>query len=817
MRFTAKDIANISNSELFGSNDLVCDSISIDTRRKPSGQNEMFVALKGPKRDGHVYISKAIDNGIQIFLVETLPEILPDACCFIKAENTLLALQKLAQYHRQQFQIPIIGITGSNGKTIIKEWLYQLLSTSKHVCASPNSYNSQIGVALSVLLLEPTHEIAIFEAGISKPKEMEQLQNMIAPNIGILSNIGTAHDEGFDSLQEKLNEKLKLFAKNCTLIYCIDQKLVNDTIQKNNINTITWTNDKFKKELADYYFNIEKNNDFTKVKISEHEIIIPFSDQASIENLCHCLATILHLNISITQLIPNFKNLKSLNNRLEIKKGINGNTIINDSYSNDLVSLELALQFQSQNNLLKQNKILILSDLLQSHQNKMALYQQVADCVDRNEINQLIGIGKDISEYAECFQLANKIFYNDTETFLKSFQLGTWFNHSILLKGARLFTFERIDRALQQKAHQTILEINLNAFVHNLNYFRKKVNVKTKIMVMVKAFAYGSGNIEIASVLQQQNVDYLAVAFADEGVELRQAGIQLPIMVMNTSTDAFDQMLDYQLEPEIFSFRILEQWLDFIDKEKPSEIPAIHIKLDTGMHRLGFEAQDMPRLIAILKQKNIPVATIFSHLVASDNADFDDFTEIQTQLFYQMAQQIKADIQQDVVLHLANSNGIVRHPATHFDMVRLGIGLYGIGNDEAEQKQLQVAGQLSTIISQIKEVPSGDTIGYNRQGKAEQNMRIATLPIGYADGFSRLLSNGKGHVYIHGKKAKVVGNVCMDMCMVDITAITCNEGDKVSIYEDIEQLKSLAVSSQTIVYEILTNISARVKRVYVNL
>ncbi len=817
MRFTAEDIANITHSELFGNQHLICEGINIDTRKKPLGPNEMFVALSGEKSNGHAYIQNAIENGIHLFLVEQLPNTYPTEVCFIKTKNTLLALQKLAQYHRQQFNIPVIGITGSNGKTIIKEWLYQLLSATMHVCASPNSYNSQIGVALSALLLEATHEIAIFEAGISKNFEMEKLHDIIKPSLGILSNIGTAHDEGFSSIEGKLNEKLKLFDTNCPLIYCMDHDLVHEKIKTTPISTIAWTNAGDKKDKASYYFKIEKKDNHTFIKIPDHNISIPFSDQASIENLCHCLAILLHLNLPLVQLLPNFNTLKPLNNRLEIKKGINGNTIINDSYSNDLVSLDLALQFQTQNNLLKQNKVLILSDLLQSHSDKTSLYKKVAECIERNEIHQLIGIGKGINEFAEYFKLENKIFFNDTETFLKSFQLEFWFNHSILLKGARLFAFERIDHALQQKAHQTVLEINLNAFVHNLNYYRKKIHSDTKIMVMVKAFAYGSGNVEIASLLQQQRVDYLAVAFVDEGVELRQAGITLPIMVMNTSTDAFDQMIDYQLEPELFSFKILEQWVNFIASRIQDKIPAVHIKLDTGMHRLGFETKETDALIAILKEKNIQVATIFSHLVASDNASFDAFTQQQTHAFHQMATQIKSILNQNSILHLANSNGITRHPATHFDMVRLGIGLYGVGHHEAEQKQLQLAGQLSTIISQIKQVPAGESVGYNRQGQSEKDRRIATLPIGYADGFSRLLSNAKGHVYIHGKLAKVVGNVCMDMCMIDVTDISCVEGDKVIIYESITQLQDLAAASQTIVYEILTNISTRVKRVYVNL
>jgi Alr-MurF fusion protein len=532
------------------------------------------------------------------------------------------------------------------------------------------------------------------------------------------------------------------------------------------------------------------------------------------------LASLLYLKIDLSTLTSEIKTLKPLNNRLEIKKGINGNTLINDSYSNDLVSLNLALQFQSENNLLNQNKILILSDLLQGSKNKEKLYSQVSNTIKQNNISQLIGIGKDISDAAEQFQLENKIFFNDTATFLKSFNYNHWFNHSILLKGARIFAFERIDQVLQQKTHETILEINLNAFIHNLNFYRSLLKPKTKIMAMVKAFAYGSGNIEIANVLQQQQVDYLAVAFVDEGVELRQAGITLPIMVMNPDANSFEQMSDYHLEPEIFSFRILNQFIAHIENLKQQNKnfnTAIHLKIDTGMHRLGFEASEIETLINILKNNGIQVATIFSHLAGSDNSDLDTFTNEQIALFSKIGNKIKSEIKQDCWLHLANTSGIARHTDSHFDMVRLGIGLYGVANSNTEQKQLQLAGVLSTVISQIKNVPAGDTVGYNRSGKIEKLTRIATIPIGYADGFSRQLSNGQGQVYINHKAAKIIGNVCMDMCMVDITDIVCEEGDSVIIYENIEQLNTLAASSKTIPYEILTNVSARVKRVYVNL
>jgi Alr-MurF fusion protein len=818
MQYNAQQIATITNGEIFGKSTLICEGICIDTRKRNSQQNEMFVALNGLKSNGHQFIPSAIESGIKLFLVDTLPSKISEAHCYIKTSNTLEALQKLARYHRNTFQIPVIGITGSNGKTIIKEWLYQLLSKSKNVCASPNSYNSQIGVALSVLLLNQTNDIALFEAGISKVNEMQQLQEMIQPSIGILSNIGSAHDEGFINQTEKLAEKLKLFGENCTVIYCLEQIQIKNALQV--AKAVTWTNQAANKNIATYFFKIEKKGNITHLTYENIILEIPFTDNASIENICHCLACLLYLKINLSTLTSDIKTLKPLNNRLEIKKGINGNNLINDSYSNDLVSLNLALQFQSENNLLKQNKVLILSDLLQGEKNKEKLYGQVSDTIKQNNISQLIGIGKDINEAAEQFKLENKIFFNDTETFLKSFNYRHWFNQSILLKGARVFAFERIDQVLQQKTHETILEINLNAFIHNLNFYRSLLKTKTKIMAMVKAFAYGSGSIEIANVLQQQQVDYLAVAFVDEGIELRQAGITLPIMVMNPDAHSFEQMSDYDLEPEIFSFKILNQFITHIKnlkQQNKNSNTAVHLKIDTGMHRLGFEPSEIETLINTLRNNDIQVATIFSHFAASDNSDLDNFTAKQITLFSEIGNKIKSELKQDAWLHLANTSGIARHVEAHFDMVRLGIGLYGVANSNKEQKQLQLAGILLTVISQIKIIPSGETVGYSRSGKIDKLTKIATIPIGYADGFSRQLSNGQGQVYIHHKIAKVIGNVCMDMCMVDVTDIACEEGDSVVVYENIEQLNSLATSSKTIAYEILTNVSARVKRVYVNL
>jgi Alr-MurF fusion protein len=817
MHYTASEIHSIVKGQLYGNAEKICEQICIDSRHTDPHKLELFVALRTKKNNGHLYLNDAANKGISVFLVSELPQKISQNHTYILVNDTLEALQTLAAYHRLQFDIPVIGITGSNGKTIIKEWLYQLLSQHMQVCANPNSYNSQIGVALSVLRLNQNHQIAIFEAGISQTNEMEQLQKMIQPSIGIISNIGSAHDEGFKSKEEKLKEKLILF-RNCKeLIYCKDHTLIDIAVQNTPIKSITWT--KQNHTHATFHYILSSLGKSTQIQFNGFTISVPFNDEASLENIGHCISLLNTLNISIDQVKTQMEHLQSLSNRLEVKKGINGNTIINDSYSNDTVSLNLALQFQNKNNILKQKKVLILSDLLQSGQDKEVTYSEVAQLIHQSEVDILIGIGNALSDYAERFQVKEKIFFQNTDRFLNSFNYKQYYHHSILIKGARSFRFEKIDLALQQKVHETVLEVKLNAFIHNLNFYRGLLKPTTKIMAMVKAFAYGSGNVELANLLQNQKLDYLAVAFADEGVELRQAGIYLPIMVMNPDSHSLETLIEYQLEPEIYSFKLLQEWIELKKNRIPinngiSSVPAIHLKLDTGMHRLGFELQDIDQLIQTLKYEQLSIASIFSHLAASDNPEHDAFTKQQIDVFKHLAEKISIGLQQKPLLHIANTSGIMRHSASHLEMVRLGIGLYGVGNQE--QSSLELAGKLSTVISQIKHISVGETVGYNRYGKADKKIKIATIPIGYADGFSRLLSRGKGKVYIHGQAAPIIGNICMDMCMVDITAIDCEEGDRAVIYETIDQLNQLAQDSQTIPYEILTNVSARVKRVYVN-
>lgn len=823
MSYSVSTISSIVNGTFTGLNgDHLIKNLLIDSRKLNDVDTSLFFAIKGERHDGHTYINELYEKGIRSFVVTRLPE-QPErfpAANFIIVKNTLTALQQLCAYHRKQFKIPIIGITGSNGKTIVKEWLYQLLREDKHIVRSPKSFNSQVGVPLSVWQLSKEHKLGIFEAGISLPQEMQLLETIIQPTIGLITNIGRAHDENFADQKQKVAEKLKLFSNAEVLIYSKDYTLIQDAItadkQLTNLSLFTWS----RKLRADLLIGrITKGNNDSEIqgiyKNSFIRITIPFTDEASIENAIHCWAMMLYLGYENEVIAERMRLLSPVAMRLELKEGINNCSIINDSYNSDLGSLAIALDFLNQQ---KQHprKTLILSDILQSGYTNESLYKEVAELIDKKGISRLIGIGPGISEQADLFHV-EKSFYPSTHDFLNEFNNALFHNETILLKGARIFGFEAISKIIQQKAHETVLEINLNSIVHNLNYFRSKVKAETRIMAMVKAFSYGSGSFEIANILQFHRVDYLAVAYADEGVELRKAGITMPIMVMNPEEQSYDAMILYNLEPEIYSFRVLNLFEETLKRsERPNQQPVmIHLKLDTGMHRLGFEEADINELIVkIQNNKQLHIKSIFSHLAASDEPEHDDFTWQQIKSFTTMSEKIKTHFAYPIYKHILNSAGVSRFPDAQFDMVRLGIGLYGIGANTTEQLQLQNVSTLKTSISQIKNIPANETIGYSRKGVAINDMRIATVPIGYADGLSRKLSNGKGRMIIKGKTAPIVGNVCMDMCMIDITDIAANENDEVIVFGNENPITEVAKDIGTIPYEVLTNISRRVKRVY---
>ena len=824
MNYSAEDFAKIINGELIshGNKTNLIKNLLIDSRSLVSAENSIFVAIVSKRNNGHKYIDELYQKGVMNFIVSQMPEnseSLKDAN-IILTDDTLKALQKLIASHRKHFTYPVIGITGSNGKTIVKEWLFQLMSQDKKIVRSPKSYNSQIGVPLSVWQMEEGYDLGIFEAGVSEPDEMGRIQSMIQPTIGLFTNIGQAHSENFMNQGQKVGEKLKLFTKVQMLIFCSDYYEIKERIFKSEIleeeNLFTWS----KKNDADLKIEkIVKDAKRTFIygtyKAQNYRIEIHFTDDASIENAIHCWTTMLYLGYDNETIAERMLLLTPVAMRLELKEGINNCSLIDDYYNLDLNSLKIALDFL---NTQKQHKkkTIILSDLLQSGRNESELYSEIANLLKEKNIDRIIGIGNSIFSQSDNFDI-EKAFFKSIEEFLNTFPLSSFHNETILLKGARIFQFEIISSALQQRTHETTLEINLNALINNLNYYRSLLKPETKIAAMVKAFSYGSGSFEIANALQFHHIDYLAVAYTDEGIELRKTGITTPIIVMNPEDESFDAMLKYNLEPEIYNFRILH----LLDKAIKRNLLnydnaiSIHIKLDTGMYRLGFEANDIPELIDYLKQnKQIHVKSIFSHLVGSNELQHDDFTHLQIERLSEISSQIISSLDYPVMRHILNSAGIVRFPEAQFDMVRLGIGLYGVASTDTEKKHLENVSSLKTIISQIKNVPAKDSIGYGREYIANKDMKIAVLPVGYADGLSRSLSNGKGKLMIKGKIAQIVGNVSMDMCMVDITDINAEEGDEVIIFGDDYPINNLAKQLGTIPYEVLTSVSRRVKRVY---
>ncbi|PLX11269.1 MAG: bifunctional UDP-N-acetylmuramoyl-tripeptide:D-alanyl-D-alanine ligase/alanine racemase, partial [Marinilabiliales bacterium] len=734
---------------------------------------------------------------------------------FLLVKNSIEALQKLAAFHRNKFKYPVIGITGSNGKTIVKEWIYHVLQGKKQIIRNPKSFNSQVGVPLSICLMEQIYDLAIFEAGISLSGEMDKLEKIIRPNIGLITNIGEPHQENFVDYREKTTEKLKLFSNADILVYSRDEEIIEKSISENKLlskkQLFSWS----KSKGANLYIRtkpIDHNKTKIEFQTKKHQdsLIIPFTDQASIQDAIHVLAMICALNFDPKLFKNRFESLPPVAMRMELKEGINNCSIINDSYNSDLNSLEIALNYLDQQNQHKK-KTLILSDILQTGKNTKQLYTQVASLLKKFKVNRLIGIGEAISSQGEVFN-NEKVFYPSTETFLTEFNKNDFREEAILLKGSRNFHFEKISSVLEEKAHRTVLEINLNALVHNLNYFRSKIKPETKIMVMVKALSYGSGTFEIANILQYQRVDYLGVAFADEGVALREAGIKTPIIVMNPEQNSFEMMLKHRLEPEIYNFRILDQFRMEVERANLLNYP-VHIKLDTGMNRLGFLENEIPQLIGQLKEiGNLKISTIFSHLAGSDDHIHDNFTKKQIERFDNLSSLFINNFNYKITRHISNSAGIERFPEAQFEMVRLGIGLYGIS--ATNQNLLVNVSTLKSTIIQVKQVPKDETIGYNRQGKAENDVTIAVVPIGYADGLNRKLSNGKGKLYVNGFFVPIIGNICMDMCMIDITGCNIHEGDEVIVFGKEQSVIDLANELETIPYEIFTSVSSRVKRIY---
>ena len=818
MRNSIENITELLKAKRVGMSPAQIDWILTDSRSLCFVEETLFFALKTKRNDGHKYIPELYERGVRNFVVSDLPSHMEDyaKANFLQVPNPLKGLQRLAEKHRELFQVPVIGITGSNGKTVVKEWLYQLLSPEKVITRSPRSYNSQIGVPLSVWLMNESTELGIFEAGISEMREMEALQSIIRPTIGVLTNIGGAHQENFFSLEDKCMEKLALFKDCDVVVYDGDNRLISNCVSRSLFSSreIAWSRTDNERPL--FIESIEKGETSTTIQYRylgmPNQYVIPFIDEASIENSLHCLAVALYLMLSPEKIRERMAGLEQVAMRLEVKEGQNGCILINDSYNSDLASLDIALDFMSRRSEDKGRKrTLILSDLLETGQSSKLLYRQVAELVHNRQVDKIIGVGEEIRSAASRFEI-EKYFFRTTEELLASDLLAELKNEVILVKGSRSFRFDEVTDRLELKVHETILEINLNALVDNLNHYRSKLKPETKMVCMVKASAYGAGSYEIAKTLQDHRVDYLAVAVADEGSDLRKAGITSSIIIMNPELTAFKTLFDYKLEPEVYSFNLLNELIKAAEKEGVTNFP-VHIKIDTGMHRLGFAPSDIPELIARLKrQSSVIPRSVFSHLVGSDSIQFDDFTRMQIETFERVSNELQSAFSHKILRHICNTAGIGRYPEAQLDMVRLGLGLYGV--DPFSNSILSNVSTLKTTILQIRNVPKEDSVGYSRKGLLNRDSRIAAIPIGYADGLNRRLGNGNAYCMVNGQKAPYVGNICMDVCMIDVTDIDCKEGDKVIIFGDELPVTVLSDVLGTIPYEILTSVSNRVKRVY---
>ena len=818
MKYSIEKVTTLIGARRYGHSEGNIRWLLTDSRSLCFPEETLFFALKTQRNDGHRYVGDLYRRGVRHFVVEQVPEhfdtIYPEAD-FLRVPHTLAALQRLAERHRDEFNVPIVGITGSNGKTMVKEWLYQLLLPSQKIVRSPRSYNSQIGVPLSVWLLNEQTEVGIFEAGISQPGEMYALRDIIQPTVGVLTSLGAAHQENFRSMEEKCMEKLELMHDTEAMVYCSDNDIISRCIRRMQYKgeKIAWS--QCDEQAALFVREITTKETSTRITYKwqdeENLFTIPFIDEASIENAITCAAVALHLGLTPAQIADRMHLLEPVAMRLEVKEGQRGCVLINDSYNSDINSLDIALDFMNRRE--GKNRTLILSDIFQTGTSPENLYAQVSDLATKRGVNKFIGIGPELSAQADRIQIADKQFFMDVPHFLSSETFSGLRGELILLKGARPFGFDQITEQLEQKVHETILEVNLNAVVDNLNYFRSFLKPETKMVCMIKADGYGAGAVEIAKTLQDQRVDYLAVAVADEGVTLRKAGITANIMIMNPEMTAFKTMFDYDLEPEVYSFRLMDALIKAARKEGITGWP-VHIKFDTGMHRLGFDpVHDIDELIDRLKHQNAIIPrSVFSHFVGSDSDGFDDFSAQQFALFDEGSRKLQSVFTHKILRHMDNSAGIEHFPERQMDMCRLGIGLYGV--DPRDNHILHTVSTLKTTNLQMRHVPAGETVGYSRKGKIERDSVIAAIPIGYADGLNRHLGNRHGYCLVNGQKAEYVGNICMDVAMIDVTDIPCREGDQVEIFGEHLPVTTLSDALDTISYEVLTGVSNRVKRVY---
>ena len=814
MTYSIEKVTTLIGARRYGQTEAAIGWLLTDSRSLCFPEQTLFFALRTSRNDGHRYIADLYRRGVRNFVVERLPDEGTDRFAdanFLRVPSPLAALQRLAERHRDEFQIPVVGITGSNGKTWVKEWLYQLMRAEGGVVRSPRSYNSQIGVPLSVWLMNEHSRVALFEAGISQPGEMLALRDIIQPTVGVFTSLGAAHQENFRSMDEKCMEKLQLFHDTQAIIYPSDDDVVSRCVRRAQYagERLGWS--RFNKNAAMYVHSVSPTDDGQMqvqyiYKGVSGQYTIPYIDEASVENSITCATTALHLGLSPEQIAERMPRLEPIAMRLEVKEGQHGLTLINDAYNNDLQSLDIALDFmQRRPDQQGRRRTLILSDIFQSGESAAELYRQVSELAQKRGVDRFIGIGPELSAQAERIAIGQKWFFRDVDQFLASGVFRSLHDEVVLLKGARTFGFERISELLEQRVHETILEVDLNAVITNLNHYRSFLRPETKMVCMIKADAYGAGAVEIAKTLQDHRVDYLAVAVADEGAELRRAGITQNIIVMNPEMSSFQTLFDYELEPEVYSFRLLGALVRAARAQGITGWP-VHIKLDTGMHRLGFEPSQMPELIDQLKhQQAVIPRSVFSHFVGSDSVDFDAFSAHQFEVFDAASRQLQAAFSHKILRHIDNSAGITHFPERQLDMVRLGIGLY---------EGVESVSTLKTTILQIRRVPKEETVGYSRKGVLTRDSRIAAIPIGYADGLNRHLGNRHGYCLVNGQRAEYVGNICMDVALIDVTDIPCQEGDSVEIFGRNLPVSLLASQLDTISYEVLTAVSNRVKRVY---
>jgi alanine racemase len=820
IEISLQKLAEVTGALLYGSKEAGVSEIITDSRSIVSSPKSIFFAIKSERNDGHNYIPDLYERGIVNFVVSDYHEAYKElkGANFLRVDNTVTALQALGAYHRSEFKGRVTAVIGSNGKTVVKEWLYQLLHDEIEVIRSPKSFNSQIGVPMSLCLLNNRYQTAIIEAGISQAGEMEILEPLVSPHTVVFTSLGDAHQAYFSDRTLKAEEKLRMVKNADLLIYSSDYKEIESALKasgkKDNLKTFRWTLNGNEAELKAE--SVIRQGNSTRVKLrcqgKEIDYSIPFIDEASVKNSVSCMAWLIAQNMLNDAIVARFSQLEPVEMRIEQKQGINNCILINDYYNSDIVSLKIAVDLLK-NTAPERKKTVILSDIMQSGMSDAELYAKVAEIITSQAIDTLIGIGENIGRHQALFKaIPVTEFHGSTKAFLAQDLRAKFKDEVILLKGSGVFRFKRISDVLELKKHRTVLEINMEALVHNLNYYKSLIPPETKKMVMVKALSYGSGTYEIAALLQHHGIDYLGVAFADEGVKLRKAGITTKIIVMNPDEDDINDTIDYQLEPEIYNLRILKLFNERLDDYSGIKLP-VHIKVDTGMKRLGFSESEIPELIRTLKQsENVRVQSVFSHLVGADEVQHDAFTNMQIGLFKTISDRLAESIGYPVLRHILNTSGIERFPEAAFDMVRIGIGLYGF--TAGDTSRLMNVSTLKTSITQIKPLMKGETVGYGRKWKAENDTVIAVIPVGYADGLSRQLSNGKGEVLVKGKRAPIIGNVCMDMCIIDIGGIDAKEGDEVIIFGDAYPASIIAEKLHTIPYEIISGISERVKRIY---